>query len=557
MELMTLRALLEQAVCAVSPEHTYSRWFEEGAWKTRSYAETYARVKHIAEWLGQHGVRPRQSHVALILPNCPTWVELYLAVVGLGAVVVHVDPKLTAPELHHILSDSNAEMVLTDPAHLPTVNQLIPTLPDLRQVVLTSPSKEAEACALPVAYLDELLACEAQPGVRAFWDEEAYRPAPEDICGILYTSGTTGKPKGAMLTHRNFVADAQGTLAHFEGYLTRDDDMLVVLPLFHAFAFTGNFVLSLLTQSSLSYLRSLRTVGDDLKACRSAVLMTVPLMAEKLHNRLLDNLTASWKGRVMLRLFPKVVGKKVQEALGGKLKMIFVGGAKCDTHIQKDFLRMGITMVEGYGLTECAPIVSVCPPRAIRIGTIGLAVRGIEVRVAHANEQGVGELQVKGPINFPGYWNNEDATAATFEDGWLKTGDLASIDADGYISIRGRAKALIVNREGKNIYPEEVEQAIIREPLIDSVLVLAYHTKGEAGEKVGAMVVPNHELIARFHPEATPEAVETLLREAIKHQCSTLASYKHPRKVVICDTPLERTSTSKIRRGVYVGALDE
>ncbi len=556
MDIMTLRNLFEHAVETAPREHTYSRWFEAGQWCTRTYAETYERVRHIAEWLGQHGVRPKHSHVALILPNCPTWVELYLAVVGLGAVVVHVDPKLTAPELHHILYDSNAEMVLTDPAHLPMVEQLISTLPDLRQVVLTQ-AVEDVTCSLPVAFLDELLACEQVPGNAAFWDEPAYRPEPDGICGILYTSGTTGKPKGAMLTHRNFVADAQGTLALFEGYLTREDDMLVVLPLFHAFAFTGNFVLSLLTQSSLSYLRSLRTVGDDLKACQSAVLMTVPLMAEKLHNRLLDSVTASWKGRVMLRLFPKVVGKKVQEALGGKLKMIFVGGAKCETHIQRDFLRMGITMVEGYGLTECAPIVSVCPPRAIRVGTIGVAVAGIDVRIAHPNEQGVGELQVKGPINFPGYWNNDGATAATFEEGWLKTGDLATIDKDGYIVIRGRAKALIVNREGKNIYPEEVEQAIIREPLIDSVLVLAYQTKGEAGEKVGALLTPNHELIARQYPKATEAEIEAMLREAVKQQCATLATYKHPRKVVISATPLERTSTSKIRRGVYVGALDE
>ncbi len=556
MESMTLRTLLENAVKAVPQTHTYARWYEAGKWQTRSYAETYQRVQHLAEWFGQHGVRPRQSHVALILPNCPTWVELYLAVVGLGAVVVHVDPKLTAAELHHILSDSNAEMVLTDAAHLPTLAQLVSTLPDLRQVVLTTAPKEKDF-PLPIATLEELLACEPVAGACAFWEEPAYRPEPDDICGILYTSGTTGKPKGAMLTHRNFVADAQGTLALFEGMLTPDDNMLVVLPLFHAFAFTGNFVLSLLTQMSLSYLRSLRTVGEDLRTCQSSVLMTVPLMAEKLHHRLLESIKASWKSRVMLRLFPKIVGRRVHEALGGKLKMIFVGGAKCDTHIQRDFLRMGITMVEGYGLTECAPIVSVCPPKAIRVGTIGVAVRGIEVRIAHPNEQGVGELQVRGPINFPGYWNNEGATAATFEDGWLKTGDLAAIDKDGYITIRGRAKALIVNREGKNIYPEEVEQAIIREPLVDAVLVLAYHVKGEAGEKVGALITPNHELIERQHPGASEAEVEAMLREAVKQQCAALAAYKHPRKVVISTTPLERTSTSKIRRGVYVGALDE
>jgi long-chain acyl-CoA synthetase len=181
----------------------------------------------------------------------------------------------------------------------------------------------------------------------------------------------------------------------------------------------------------------------------------------------------------------------------------------------------------------------------------------LEARIATPDAKGVGELQVRGPQVFLGYWKRPEATEEAFAGDWLRTGDLASMDEAGFITIRGRAKALIVNREGKNIYPEEVEQAIAHHPLVGDVVVLAYHGKDEPGERVGAIVSPNADYVARVYPEHTPEQVTALLREAVKHQCESLAAYKLPRKVVVSLTPLERTSTQKVRRGFYAGSLDE
>jgi len=273
-----------------------------------------------------------------------------------------------------------------------------------------------------------------------------------------------------------------------------------------------------------------------------------------------EKINAGFLPKLLLKLgLGKVVGKGVLKNLGGRLRLFIVGGAPCPVHVLDGFTRLGITIVEGYGLTECSPVVSVNPIYAPRIGTIGKVVANNEVRIAEPDAQGVGELQVRGSIVMKGYLNNPEATQEAFDGEWLRTGDLASIDADGYITIRGRKKALIVNREGKNIYPEEVEGVIARHPFIGDIVVIGYTTGGIAGERVGGIVSPNMEAITAAHNGQEPawEEVERLVREAAVEQCQELADYKRLRKTLVQREPLERTSIQKVRRVTYQGRLDE
>ena len=254
-----------------------------------------------------------------------------------------------------------------------------------------------------------------------------------------------------------------------------------------------------------------------------------------------------------------VVWHMILKKLGGKLRFIITGGAPCPKHVLEGFRRIHVKFIEGYGLTECAPVVSVTDYRSNRIGTIGRPCKGVEVRLAEKNEAGVGELQVKGPIVMKGYFHNEKATKEAFDDDWFATGDLASMDEEGYITIRGRKKALIVNREGKNIYPEEVENAISKDPSVQDIIVVGYTQGGVPGERVGAIVYPNEDWFAEQNGGVKPDwaEMEKTVAKRVQECSAELADYKRVRKVVVYREPLERTSVGKVRRVTYKGKLDE
>jgi len=342
--------------------------------------------------------------------------------------------------------------------------------------------------------------------------------------------------------------------------ITSKDSFLIVLPLFHAFSFTANFVIPLACGSSMCFIENLRTVADDIQTLRPTILMAVPLLAEKLYGKIDEKLAQNRVAQFLLRLgFGRLLGKKVLKGLGGRLRFMFVGGAPCPVHVLQGFRRLGVPIIEGYGLTECSPVVSATNLRESRLGTIGKKLPNIEVRVAEPNDQGVGELQVRGPVVMKGYYKNIEATREAFDGEWLRTGDLAAIDAQGYLSICGRKKALIVNREGKNIYPEEVENVIARDPFVADVVVVGYTVGGVPGERVGAILVPNLDVVQAAHGGQLPEweQIDRLVRERVHAQCESLAEYKHPRKLVVRREPLERTSIQKVRRCLYQGALNE
>ncbi len=559
--MMTIRGLLERA----AREHANAvafTWCEDRAWKTRTWSENLKGVREIAEGYGRtFALEPHEENAAIILQNSPIWTEAYLAQVGTGAAVVPVDPKLHNEEVAYILKDAEVRVVTTDRAHLRMMLAIAKDLPCLRGVVVVDgPVNDGQKIdgRIDVFAYERLRVA----GGGAWYD--AHVAEADDIASIIYTSGTTGKPKGAMLTHGNFIADLEGAYKLF-GNVTHKDSFFVVLPLFHAFSFSANFIASMMMGASMSFCQSLRTVGQDIHDLKPTVICAVPLLAEKLHAKIEAGLAKSKLAQALMKIGLRgPVMHMVKLKLGGRLRFFITGGAPCPRPVMECFKRIHVRFLEGYGLTECSPIVSVCPPEVIKIGTIGPAIGGIEVRLADQNEQGVGEIQVKGPIVMKGYFHNPDATAEAFEDDgkgglWFKTGDLASMDADGFITIRGRKKALIVNREGKNIYPEEVENTISKELCVADVVVVGYTQGDDPGEKVGAIIHPNEEWFKDCNGGKAPEW-EKMEQYALKHaqeRSAELADYKRPRKWVVSREPLERTSIGKVRRVAYKGALNE
>ena len=553
---MTIRSLLEQHAQEI-PDAEALRSYEDKVWVSRTFAQFLSDVRQTGAAYGTaFALRPREENVALILANSPTWMDVYLACSGAGVAVVPIDPKLHNDEVAYILGDSGAVVVTTDRAHLAMMQAIVPSLPSVRGVVLVDGEGTYEPIgSVPVR---ALAALRAEARDTSWYD--AHVAAAEDVASIIYTSGTTGKPKGAMLTHGNFTADAVGSLEGFGESVSPSDTFLVVLPLFHAFSFCTNFVVPLLTGSAMFFVRSLYTIGEDVKILRPTVVMGVPLLAEKMYDKIDAKLKASKKAQFLIKIgLKRLVYGAVKRGLGGRIRFMIVGGAPCPKHVLEGFKKLGITMLEGYGLTECSPVVSIAGPKCARIGTIGAKVANIEIRLADQNEQGVGELQVKGPITMKGYWHNDAATAEAFDGEWLKTGDLASVDEDGLITIRGRKKALIVNREGKNIYPEEVENRIAADPVVADCVVVGYTTGGVPGEKVGCVVHPNMDLLKERNggKDVAWEEAEKIAQEHVHAQCHELADYKRVRKIVISKEPLARTSIQKVRRVAYKGTLDE
>ena len=553
---MTIRGLLEKNA-AERPERNALVWCEDKVWCRRSWREHLARVRDIAEGYGtRFNLKPHVENAAIVLGNSPVWLESYLAQSGAGVSVVPLDPKLHEAEVEYILADSEAVVVTTDVHHLKMMMGLAPRLPKLRGIVCVDGIiNEGQSIGNAKVVGFEKLRIS---GGGAWYDANVAKE--EDVASIIYTSGTTGKPKGAMLTHANFYSDIDGAFKTFGADLGENDAFLTVLPLFHAFSFTANFLGPMYLGCEMQFVESLRTVGRDMQLLKPAVLCAVPLLCEKLYDKIQDGLEKSKAARLLMAIGLRgPVMHMVLKKLGGRLRFMITGGAPCPIHVLDCFRKLHVNFVEGYGLTECAPIVSVTGSNCTRVGTIGKPCAGVDVRLADKNESGVGELQVKGPIVMKGYFHNEKATKEAFDGEWFATGDLASIDEEGLITIRGRKKALIVNREGKNIYPEEVENVVDKDPAVQDIVVVGYTQGGDPGEKVGAIVYPNEEWFKAQNGGTLPDwaEVEETTRKRAQEKSAELADYKRIRKVQVVKEPLVRTSIGKVKRVLYKGALDE
>ena len=553
---MTIRGLLEKNA-AERPERNALVWCEDKVWCRRSWREHLARVRDIAEGYGtRFNLKPRVENAAIVLGNSPVWLESYLAQSGAGVSVVPLDPKLHEAEVEYILADSEAVVVTTDVHHLKMMMSLAPRLPKLRGIVCVDGIiNEGQSIGNAKVVGFEKLRIS---GGGAWYDANVAKE--DDVASIIYTSGTTGKPKGAMLTHANFYSDIDGAFKTFGADLGENDAFLTVLPLFHAFSFTANFLGPMYLGCEMQFVESLRTVGRDMQLLKPSVLCAVPLLCEKLYDKIQDGLEKSKAARLLMAIGLRgPVMHMVLKKLGGRLRFMITGGAPCPIHVLDCFRKLHVNFVEGYGLTECAPIVSVTGSSCTRVGTIGKPCAGVDVRLADKNESGVGELQVKGPIVMKGYFHNEKATKEAFDGEWFATGDLASIDEEGLITIRGRKKALIVNREGKNIYPEEVENVVDKDPAVQDIVVVGYTQGGDPGEKVGAIVYPDEEWFKAQNGGTLPDwaEVEETTRKRAQEKSAELADYKRIRKVQVVKEPLVRTSIGKVKRVVYKGALDE
>ena len=552
---MTIKEMLARSVQSRG-DAVALRYKAQERWHTVSYRELLVRVHHVTEMLARMGIKPH-DRVGLFRENSLEWPEIYFGIVGMGATAVPVDAKLQEQEVSHILRDSGARLLFAGAKSYPLLRDVEPHVPELEKVILVDGREVLPTSSKRLKYFDyealkQDVSKAANSAGRAY---DKHQPAEDDVASFIYTSGTTGRQKGAMLTHRNFTSNVEQATKAID--VKASDNFLLVLPMHHAFAFTVNLLLPIFVGGEISFVENLKTVGENTREVSPTVLIGVPLLLEKMFNRIMTGLKENKVGYTLFRLgVRKPIAKAIAAKLGGKLRLMVTGGAPCDPDLLTGFNKFGVEILEGYGLTETAPVLTFNPQHAPKPGSVGKPVPGVEIKILDAGPEGIGEIAARGPNVMKGYFNNPEAPEAVFRDGWFVTGDLGFIDADGYVTITGRKKSLIVNREGKNIYPEEVEHHVCRSPYIREALALGYREEGEkVGEHVGVIVVPNQEAIddlaAHEKRVYSEKEVADLLRRETKRVCADISEYKRPRRVQVRWEEFDKTSTGKVKRYLY------
>ncbi|WPL15137.1 Long-chain-fatty-acid--CoA ligase FadD15 [Thiorhodovibrio winogradskyi] len=512
---VTLDGLFLQRVSR-SPEHEAYRWFDRSssAWRSLTWVEICTQVARWRDALAGEGLEPG-DRVALLLRNCPEWVMFDQAALSLGLVTVPLYTDDRAENAAYILRETAAKALLVQDAN--RWNRLAEVMSDQpwpATVVLLDTPKDTPSLAAGeprvVAARDWL------PSQGATWRQ---RTADSDeLASIVYTSGTTGKPKGVMLTHGNILSNVHGAVALLDVY--REDVFLSFLPLSHMLERTASYYLPMMAGATLAYARSVGQLADDLKNVRPTVIIAVPRVFERVYQRLREQIQhrpapARWlfglatrigwiafehtQGRrrwhPLLLLWPmlkRLIANKVLERLGGRIRAAVSGGAPLPLDVARMFISLGLPLIQGYGLTETSPVVSVNPLEDNQPETVGIPLRGVLVRIGEQDE-----LQVSGPGVMRGYWNNPAATAQVLgEDGWFRTGDQARL-IGRHLQITGRLKDILVLSNGEKVPPADMEMAIGLDPLFEQAMVL-----GEGKPFLSALLVLNTELwpsLAREH----------------------------------------------------------
>ncbi len=552
---MTIKDILNRAATE-SPDAVILKYKRAGAWQTTPFAMLHQRSWHVSEMLAKLGVQAG-DRVAIFHENSPEWYELYYGTIGLGAIAVPVDAKLREQEVAHIFHDCGVSVVFCSARNMMGFAEPGDQQHELRAVIVlelgTADLPRAERMEFhDYAQLRDEVSDVAMSDARAY---DRLNPEADAPASFIYTSGTTGRSKGAVLTHRNFMANVESIAKVIEVRPT--DNFMLILPLHHSFAFTAMLLLPVYARCQVSMVENLKTIKANMEETSPTVLLAVPLLLEKMLARIMAGIESKRAARLMVRYgLAKVVGRKVHAGFGGALRMIVSGGAPISPATLGAWSKLGFNIVEGYGITETAPVLTLNPPAAPRVGTVGLPVDGVELRISNPNSEGVGEIIASGENVMQGYYNNPEETEKVLMDGWYHTGDLGYFDEKGYLVINGRKKSLIVNREGKNIYPDEIERHVLKSTYVLECLVLGYRDPAEdTGERVGLLVVPNQEVFDAMEDQSghrlTDGKLEELLREDIHKQLEPLSSYKRPRKVQIQFEEFEKTTTQKIKRYLY------
>lgn len=533
---------------------------EDGSFREISFVKLGRRVVSISSVLINLGVE-KGDRVAILSENRPEWAAAYFGIISSGGIILPIDVKLSDPEVQFILHDSQAKCIFASEKYLPTIDRLINVLPHLKDIILLDKSPRRD-----IIQLHKL-----RPHRGKERDRRIY---PEDTAIIVYTSGTTGTAKGVEISYKNLLFQ----VLEFGQVIrcTPKERLLSVLPLNHMLEITGGLIAPLYAGSCVTYCDTLKTnlLLPIMKEVGITAIICVPLVLKLIHSNIMKKIhkmppLKKKAFKMLLALSRLLLGfnirpgrflfSPIHKEFGGKLHTFISGGAPLDKDIEIDLNAMGFRILQGYGLSETGPVISVNTFEANRFGSVGKPLPGVEVRISKEKLADIeGEILTRGPHVMKGYFRNPERTAEAIVDGWFHTGDLGYLDKDGFLYITGRKKNMIVLGGGKKVFPEEVEEVVGKSPYIQELCVLARTAdrgvrKGH--EEVYAIIVPNMEELKQKNITAEEEIRKKIASE-ISRLSKDLSHHKRIMGFGLYYDELPKTATRKILRNVVSRIAD-
>lgn len=511
----------------------------------------------LIEKLGLKGER-----IAIIGENSYEWAVSYYSVVCGAGLVVPLDKELPASEIANLVRRSRAKAIFFSNRKRDLINSIRKEVPDLKYYIELYSDENALENTFKGENdytFDELLEIGKE------YDESVLMNVnidPEEFKILLFTSGTTAESKGVMLTNKNIVENIEAAISEVSLY--DDDRFFSVLPLHHSYESTVGMMIPIYCGISIAYAGGLKTIANDLKTTHPSVLLGVPALIENLMKKVLGTIEKQGKTKFvnsMIKItnslgkpgykLKRKVFKSVLDGLGGRIRLIVSAAAPIDPEIGNTIEGFGIMFIQGYGLTETSPLATIVPDADRRFGSVGKPGKCCEIKIHEPNQEGIGEVWIKGTNVTNGYYENEEETAKSITDGWFHSGDLGYIDKDGFLYLTGRCKNLIITGNGKNVYPEEIETLVNKIPYVNESLVYAAQDPKDEKEQIIAVKVTLDETyLKEKYGKNIPsdEEMHALIWSEIKEVNKKLSSFKWIKDLEIKKEDFVKTTTMKIKR---------
>lgn len=560
-EVTDLKDMLKKSGKEYGEKIAYKIKLNENEYKTY----THTQVRNIIDALGTAliDLGLKDKRIAVIGENCLAWEIAYLAIVCGTGIVVPLDKSLPENELKEVVERSAVEAIFyTNKYERAIENIKYEGIGKLKHLISMDSIKHQKGNYSQKELIErgkKLI----EKGDKSFIDTKI---DATKMSIMLFTSGTTSKSKIVALSHSNICSNLMDIASVLN--VNSEDIFLSFLPLHHVFECTVGFLFALYKGAQTVFCDGIRYIPDNMKEYKVSVMASVPAIYERLFKTIKKDLEKKglvedilekeekYKTRTMEE--KKQVFKQIHEMLGGNIKLLISGAASLDKTIEEKYRKLGLNIVQGYGLTETSPVIAIGTDKFYKLGSIGKAVPSVEVKVVNCDKEGIGELIVKGPSIMLEYYDNKKATKEALQDGWFYTGDLAKIDDEGYIFICGRKKSVIVLKNGKNIFPEEMENLINRiEGVEESFVYGKQMSEDENDIKINALIVYNEEIVKDAYKVETFDEIYKSLSQKIKQLNKIMPPYKAIRGITLTTKPLIKTTTNKIKRQANLDEIEK